>query len=277
MLLIKWYGIYHIKDGNVDDHMEFPEDRIKDILLKITEGDLSPVKNFISQYPDEELRIAGELKNRERLREILLEITAKKMELALGEDYILVQTLAAYDDIITMLNLMSERIIELEKIESIKKSKVEEAEILREEYENMKNLRDALGKKIEAHAKKLAPNLSAVIGETLAARLISYAGGLKRLSRMPASTIQILGAEDAFFQHLRKGTPCPKHGIIFQSPLIRNMPPQCRGRAARAIAGKLAIAARVDYYGGDFVGDSLGEELKARLEEIKNDTCRSRK
>ena len=70
------------------------------------------------------------------------------------------------------------------------------------------------------------------------------------MSRMPASTIQVLGAANALFTHLRAGAPSPKHGIIFQHRRVHNAPKERRGRVARVLAGKLAIAARLDYYRG---------------------------
>jgi nucleolar protein 56 len=93
---------------------------------------------------------------------------------------------------------------------------------------------------------ELAPNLSALLGPLLAARLISKAGGLKRLARFPASTIQVLGAERAFFDHLRGKAPPPRHGLMFIHPDIQGAPRNVRGRIARALAGKAAIAARLD-------------------------------
>ncbi|MEM4273748.1 MAG: hypothetical protein QW420_05270, partial [Candidatus Caldarchaeum sp.] len=69
-----------------------------------------------------------------------------------------------------------------------------------------------------------APNLSAVAGPVLGSRLISLAGGLENLARLPASTIQVLGAEKALFRFLKTGRGAPKHGVIFQHPLIHMAP-----------------------------------------------------
>ena len=114
-----------------------------------------------------------------------------------------------------------------------------------------------------------APNIRALVGSVIGAKLIRKAGGLAELAKMPASTIQILGAEKALFRALAgKGTP-PKHGIIFQDPRIFKSPWWQRGKIARALAGKLAIAARVDYFSGEYIGDELLKELEGRIEEIK--------
>ncbi len=114
----------------------------------------------------------------------------------------------------------------------------------------------------------LAPNTAALAGSVLGARLIAKAGGLQRLSRLPAGTIQILGAEDAFFRFLKSKKKPPKHGLIFAHPDIRNASKKVRGRLARSLAAKLAIAARADAFGGDFIGDRLANEFAARVKDV---------
>ena len=78
-----------------------------------------------------------------------------------------------------------------------------------------------------------APNVTALAGPVLAARLVSLAGGVEALARLPASTVQLLGAERALFRHLREHTRPPKHGVLFQHPLVHRAPPWQRGAAAR--------------------------------------------
>ncbi len=121
---------------------------------------------------------------------------------------------------------------------------------------------------IERTAPQLAPNLAALAGPVLAARLIALAGGLKQLARKPAGTVQVLGAEEALFAHLRGQAPSPKHGVIFTHEAVRGTAPEHRGSAARALAGKLAIAARIDHYSGDRRPE-LETELRERIERIQ--------
>jgi len=78
-----------------------------------------------------------------------------------------------------------------------------------------------------------------------------------------------LGAEKALFRSLRTGARPPKHGIIFQHPLIHEAKRWQRGKVARALAGKLTIAARVDAFSGKYVGDKLKADLEKRIDEIK--------
>ena len=117
--------------------------------------------------------------------------------------------------------------------------------------------------------QQVAPNMKALVGALLGARLISLAGSLKRLAFIPASTIQVLGAEKALFRALRTGAKPPKHGIIFQWDDIHGAPYWQKGKIARVLAGKLAIAARVDYFSGEYMGDNILEDLTRRINEIR--------
>lgn len=131
------------------------------------------------------------------------------------------------------------------------------------------NIRRNLTNYLEGVMKEVAPNVTALVGPTLGARLLSLAGSLDELAKLPASTIQVLGAEKALFRALRSGGKPPKHGVIFQYPYIHTSPRWQRGKIARALAAKLAIAARVDAFSGRFIGDQLNEQLKKRIDEIK--------
>lgn len=122
---------------------------------------------------------------------------------------------------------------------------------------------------ISGIVKDSCPNMCAVAGGPLSARLISLAGGLERLASLPSSTVQLLGAEKAMFRHLKSGKRPPKHGVIYQHPDVHRAPKWQRGNIARALAGKISIAAKIDQYGGEYRGDKLVEELAKRIEDIK--------
>ena len=117
--------------------------------------------------------------------------------------------------------------------------------------------------------KEVAPNMTAIIGAPLSARLMSIAGSLDNLAKMPASTLQVLGAEKALFRSLKTGARPPKHGVIFQHTAIHQSPRWQRGKIARALSGKLSIAARVDAFGGEFVGEKLRSSVDKKIGEIK--------
>lgn len=129
--------------------------------------------------------------------------------------------------------------------------------------------RAALEGYVEARMRALAPNVTHLAGPLIGARLLALAGGLEELSRKPASTVQLLGAEKAMFRHLRKGTNPPKHGVLFQHPWVHGAPRWQRGAIARALAGKLAIAARADAYTGRFLGDELKAGVEAAIQEVR--------
>jgi len=128
--------------------------------------------------------------------------------------------------------------------------------------------RDSQEKYLENFAKRLAPNLCELCGSQVAAKLIAKAGSLKKLSIMPASTVQVIGAEKALFKHLKTGTSPPKHGIIFQHPLISTTPKGARGKIARALAAKIAIASKADAYSHNSIAAKLKEQFEARAHAI---------
>ena len=127
-------------------------------------------------------------------------------------------------------------------------------------------------KQIEAYIRKqygiLAPNLTLIAGPMLGARLISIAGSLEKLAAFPSSTIQVIGASKALFKHLRARAPSPKHGIIYSHPLINTAPWWVRGKIARALAAKLSLAARIDFYSGE-KDPSLAEKLETKVQKIR--------
>jgi nucleolar protein 56 len=122
---------------------------------------------------------------------------------------------------------------------------------------------------VEDVMKQVAPNMTAIVGAALSARLISIAGSLDNLAKMPASTLQVLGAEKALFRSLKTGARPPKHGVIFQHTAIHQAPRWQRGKIARALSGKLSIAARIDDFGGEFLGEKLRNDVNRKVDEIK--------
>ena len=130
-------------------------------------------------------------------------------------------------------------------------------------------LRQDLENYIDNVMEEVAPNTKYMVGALLGARLIAVAGGLTNLAKRPASTIQILGAEKALFRSLKTGTRPPKHGMIFQHTIIHDAKRWQRGKIARALAGKLAIATRADAFGGREIGAELKASLDKRIDEIQ--------
>jgi len=130
-------------------------------------------------------------------------------------------------------------------------------------------LRQDLETYLDSTMEEVAPNTKYLVGSLLGARLIAVAGGLTNLAKRPASTIQVLGAEKALFRSLKTGTRPPKHGLIFQHTLLHDAKRWQRGKIARAVAGKLAIAARADAFGGRHIGGELKASMEKRIDEIR--------
>ena len=112
----------------------------------------------------------------------------------------------------------------------------------------------------------VAPNLTALIGETVGARLISHAGSLTSLAKYPASTIQILGAEKALFRALKTKGNTPKYGLIFHSSFIGRAQQKNKGRISRYLANKCSLASRIDCF-ADSASTAFGEQMHKQVEE----------
>ena len=153
-------------------------------------------------------------------------------------------------------------------------------EITEEDLENITNLaeqvvsfteyRQQLSSYLSARMAAIAPNLTALVGDLVGARLISHAGSLMNLAKSPASTIQILGAEKALFRALKTKHDTPKYGLIYHASLIGQATGKNKGKIARVLAAKTAIGLRVDALSewgveGEGQGDLITEEEKSAL------------
>ena len=140
--------------------------------------------------------------------------------------------------------------------------------ILSDNVINLVKVRDKMLNYIGDLMNDVAPNLSAIAGPTIGARLIAKSGGMMKLARLPSSTIQVLGAEKALFRSLKSGSRPPKHGIIFQHDKVHSSPKWQRGKIARSLASKIAIAVRIDVFRGSKEID-IEHSLDERYREIQ--------
>lgn len=222
--------------------------------------------------------VANDSEYNSRLRDVALRLVRRKLLDLTTAEKDLLQAMEALDDISQAVNLLDERLYEWSRLH---RQEIVHGKDLAEglcEDENMGTLaraiqglrvsRKTMEMEVVTTAEELAPNLSSLAGPVLAARLISRAGGLSRLAGMPSSRVQIMGAEKSLFKHLKGNAPSPKHGIIYRHPAVIGSPKRLRGKVSRALAGKLALAARLDYYGAGRSVD-LKSSLEARLEDIK--------
>lgn len=131
---------------------------------------------------------------------------------------------------------------------------------------NLQEYRSNLFIYLQQKMAVVAPNLGELIGEVVAARLISHAGSLTNLAKCPASTVQILGAEKALFRALKTKGNTPKYGLIFHSSFISRAKTKDKGRISRYLANKCAMSARIDAF-SDFVTNKFGAKMKEQVEE----------
>lgn len=148
-------------------------------------------------------------------------------------------------------------------------------EILEEDEINIKALasqvveiteyRATLSEYLSNRMQAIAPNLTTLIGELVAAKLIAHAGSLINLAKLPASTIQILGAEKALFRAMKTRKNTPKYGLIYNASLVGQAQAKFKGRIARTLAAKASLCVRYDALGEDQDG-TLGTKSKSFLE-----------
>lgn len=151
----------------------------------------------------------------------------------------------------------------------IEKADLAEIRVLALNALNIKEERGFLVKYIEDSMEKVAPNFTALCGAVIGAKMLAKVGSLRKLAMMPSSTVQVIGAEKALFQHLKKGSKGPKYGLLFQHPLVSAAKRDNKGKIARSLAGKLAIALKEDYFGKKDISKALQKKMDERIKGIK--------
>ncbi|HZX12452.1 MAG TPA: hypothetical protein VFE88_03265 [Candidatus Nanoarchaeia archaeon] len=208
------------------------------------------------------------------LRQKGLEQTRQQLKTSFTRDILIIQTIRTIDELITIINTLLENLRErygyyapriakqedTETLLSAVKTKQQddlgvsftEEDLLSIQHlataiEGLTNLEQHQEAYLERLMKGVCPKLQEAATCTIGARLLSRAGSLRHLAELPSSTIQVLGAERALFRHLKTGAKAPKFGVIFSHPSLTEA--QEKGKTARKLAGKIALAARQDYYG----------------------------
>lgn len=201
------------------------------------------------------------------LKETLEELNRKLLSTKLTEDQLIEKIISTLD--------------ELEKFENFLEQKVEETAVFMKYATSAKSdfsektaamlgqiraFVKELEKTLDEYVGRSAPNLKNVVGYKVAARLLKSFGGVRRLALSSSSTVQIIGAEKAFFRFRKgNGTP-PKHGIIYEIPDIYKATRGNSGKISRAYSNAIVKAARADMVGITSESDT---KLKKRIEEIK--------
>ena len=290
-LITKWFGVFLCDKKGIKNKILFPKDEkeiakrllkidrneilveekkiTKDIKVTVNEkrlqkiGDFDPSDQFFKtiDIKPEDFGFSQDL-----LHDASILLTGKKAEDKLkSEDLQVIQMVNALDDLVQISNLLSERLDSWSMIPTPK----EKIQPFEDTFSVINNEMKRLEEQIEYDMQKIAPNISMLVGSVIGARLISIAGGLERLAVMPASTIQVLGAEKALFRFKKEGGKPPKHGVIFQHPLINRAQLKDRGKISRLLATKIAIAVKADVFTKKDISDTLKEDLEKRLKEIR--------
>lgn len=142
---------------------------------------------------------------------------------------------------------------------------VQEMILLAKQIQQLYKLRQEEDHYLQNVMQEYCPNLLELAGATIGARLLELSRGLKHLATLPASTIQLLGAEKALFRHIKTGARAPKYGVLFQHPLVQNAAKDKKGKAARLLADKLSLCARLDYFHGEFKAKEYQRELEEKF------------
>ena len=232
--------------------------------MKSVTADKGKIETVVSIIDDSKYHILSEkvpeidIKD---LRDASIIQTEKRILDSLTSDKNLIQAIQALDDAHTSLNLVSERLCTWQaRITGESRSNIDHLlnkeslpfpiSNLKDTYLHLQILIENLSKYINEEAPKVFPEMVKLLDAQLTVRLVSYAGSLAKLARLPSSTIQLLGAEKALFRHMSDGSLPPKHGILYQHPSIKGTHRKKKGKVTRSLASKVAIAAKIDFYRG---------------------------
>lgn len=291
-LVTKWFGTFLCDKKGIKKEILFPKDEKELVkrLRKIEKNNILPEEKKIAkdvkvivcekrlqkigEYTDLDPFLKGikiEPKDygfsQDLFHKISIALAQNKVEERLkSEDLQIIQMANALDDLIQTSNLLSERL----NCWSVIPTPEEKIKPLENTLFTVDEEIKRLEKQIDVDMNKIAPNTSKIVGPLIGARLISLAGGIQKLAVLPASTVQILGAEKALFRFKKEGGKPPKHGVIFQHPLLNRSPKAERGKIARLLATKTAIAVKADVFTKRDISNDLIEGLDKRLKEIRN-------
>jgi len=291
-LVTKWFGTFLCDKKGIKNKILFPknEKEISKRLLKISKKEILSEEKKITKDVDvivteKRLQKIGDYNPSDLFfkkftikpedfdfSEVLLHkaslIVAKNRvdEKLASEDLQVIQMVNALDDLIQTSNLLSERL----DCWSVIPTSEEKVQPLQNVFNVVNAEIQTLEKQIGCDMEKIAPNTSRIAGSLIGARLLSYARGLEKLAMLPASTIQILGAEKALFRFKKEGGKPPKHGIIFQNSYINKAPRTVRGKIARIMASKIAVAAKADAFTKRDISEELTEDMERKIKHIRN-------
>jgi nucleolar protein 56 len=270
-----------VEGSKEKDLQEVPKDKLVEVLKYFKD------KKYYSQFYSENLKI-----------------TKQKIKESVSEDWLIIQAIANVNELDKIVNILSKRlrewyslylpefedkftnnekfslmILDNDKEKLMKEFNIkdtmgadldevhlQELELLAKEIIGLQQLRSNHEQYLEKIMRKYCPNLTELAGVTIGAKLIELGRSLKHLAMLPASTVQLLGAEKALFRHIKTGSKSPKYGVIFQHPLIQKARRKEQGKAARILADKLSLCARLDFFKGEFKAKEYRKILEEKLQ-----------
>lgn len=289
MQLRTWFGSFTLDGDKITDAELFQKDM--DFLIKRHENssllrgkvagmdlrDLAVKYGFVEAY-DEYDRL---------LHEFNIALAKRQISQAATPDRRIIAAVEAIDDTDETGNILGERLKEwymlnfnetplkgeelarhIVDMKSTEKADLKPMQSLAASLIGLYGARISIEEYLKESMSVIAPNLASITGHILGARLLSLTGSLEKLASMPSSTVQVIGANNALFKHLKGKAPSPKHGLIFRHPLVNTSPKWQRGKIARALASKISLAARYDCYSGE-LKEGLLIDLKAKVKYIK--------
>ncbi|KAK3314670.1 hypothetical protein B0H66DRAFT_563337 [Apodospora peruviana] len=140
---------------------------------------------------------------------------------------------------------------------------LENIKLLAEQVIRYSEYRKQLSEYLENRMKAISPNMTELLGALVGARMIAHTGSLMNMAKNAGSTIQIIGAEKALFRALKTKHATPKYGLIYHASLVGQASGANKGKMARQLASKVALAVRTDAL-ADF-DDDVDEETRASL------------
>ncbi len=255
-------GINIISDGKTERVID------ENTFIKIY---LDILKKGYSEFEGEKVTLDEKflIKNSEmdKERDILVKINEKILSDSLTEDHLIEKMITSLDEIEKFENFVNlkyqETLLFMKYAPSVNKEFVK---LMDENNRTVKDMREKMENTLRDYVERNAPNLGRLIGYKVAARLIKSTGGLRKIAMSSSSSIQIIGAEKAFFRFKKGEGEPPKHGIIYEIPDIYRAPRNKAGKIARAYANAIVKAARADIYS---IHSDIDAKLKKRLEEIR--------
>jgi nucleolar protein 56 len=298
MQIRTWFGIFTLEDNKIINIELFQKD-LNSITKRLIEEPLLMRGNIAGCDLCDLAITYGFVDSKNEydtmLHELNINLAKEQVAMTVTPDRKIIAAVEAIDDLNETSNLLSERLKEwfimnfedtdlkgeelARSIVEMKNDDTEDMLILQGFSSSLLGLyrtRSGIEEYLRVNMPRIVPNITNIAGHLLGARLLSITGSLKDLASMPSSTIQVIGANNALFKHLKGKAPSPKHGVIFRHPLTNTAPRWQRGKIARVLASKISLAARYDLYSGELKEDLL-RELMMKVDIIRKQYAKPEK